>query len=167
MRSPAFRRSPGPGNNMFTGRRRALQCAVGSMCADSAGAAIQQAHTFVDGRALSRARSQLLGEDSHPVVLALRRSSELLLALPPARAAALPQGHNLFVIQNCLLELSLIACIGEEDRHIQGLSELIAALDSVAVSPERLPGEVHWSFVLVGLAVALDLAGHLLSEDSL
>ncbi len=133
----------------------------------SAGGAIQQAHMFVDGRALSRARRELLSDDPHPVVLALQRSTELFLELPPARAAAMPQGHNLFVIQNCLLELSLIARIGEEDRHVEGLSELIMALDSAAVSTERLPGEVHSSFVVVGLAVALDLAGHLLSEDSL
>jgi len=132
-----------------------------------AGGAIQQVHVFVDGRALSRARLRLLAEDSHPVVLALRRSTDLFLNLPPARAAAMSQAHNLFVIQNCLLELSLMACIGEEVHHVEGLSELIMALDSVAVSTRQLPEELHWSFVAIGLAVALDLAGHLLSEDSL
>ncbi len=152
---------------MFTGRWTALQCAVGAMNARSAGAGIRRAHMFVDERALGRATRKLLGEGPHPAVLAFLRSTELFLNLPPARAAAMPQAHNLFVVQNCLLELSLIACIGEEDRHVEGLGELMMALDPVAASTERLPEEVHWSFVLVGLAVALDLAGHLLSEGPL
>ncbi len=125
------------------------------------------APVFVDDEALVRARAELRDTGSDPVVIALRRSTELFLGLPPAQAARLPASNNLFVIQNCLLELALIACIAEEERHVDGLSELVMALDSSAISTERLPEELHWSFVIVGLAVALDLAGHLLSEDAL
>ncbi len=136
------------------------------MTGRSAPPATRHAHMFVDAQALAQAREEL-HEGSHPAAAALRESAERALGLPPERVTRMSTSFNLFVIQNCLLELSLIACLAEEARHVDALGELMTALDDSAISSERLPEEIHWAFVTVGLAVALDLAGHLLTEDSL
>jgi hypothetical protein len=122
------------------------------------------AHRFVDAGALERAKAELLAGDPHPAVIALRESADRCLSLVPERVLAMSTGANLFVLQNCLLELSLMARLAEEARHVDALNNLLASLDRPALSKERLPEEIHCSFVLVGLAVALDLGAEVLAD---
>lgn len=137
------------------------------MTGSPAGSALRRTHMFVDAESLGRAGNTLRSDRAHPSLLALRRSTDLFLEMALADAPRRATSSNLFVIQNGLLELSLVAGLGEEDRHIDALSVLIAALDDSGISSEHLPEELHSSFVLIGLAVALDLAGHLLTEETL
>jgi hypothetical protein len=94
-----------------------------------------------------------------PVLHALRasnaRARERKLGSLPAGATS----WNLFVIQTCLFEFALSVCLERSQSSLDALSELIVALDPAGTSEERLPSEVHEAFVIVGLAVALDLAG--------
>ena len=124
------------------------------------------AHRFVDAGALARARAELLAGHPHPALAALQQSADRCLSFVPERVLAMSTSSNLFVLQNCLLELSLMARLGEEARHVGGLDDLLASLDGPALSNERLPEEIHWSFVLVGLAVALELGAEMLADHS-
>jgi hypothetical protein len=124
------------------------------------------AHRFVDAGALARARAELLAEHPHPALTALRESADRCLSFVPERVLAMSTSANLFVLQNCLLELSLMARLGEEARHVDALNDLLVSLDDPALSKERLPEEIHCSFVLVGLAVALDLGAEMLADHA-
>jgi hypothetical protein len=124
------------------------------------------AHRFVDAGALERARAELLAGHPHPALAALRVSADRCLSFVPERLLAMSTSANLFVLQNCLLELSLMARLGEEARHVDAMNDLLASLDGPALSKERLPEEIHCSFALVGVAVALDLGAEMLADQA-
>jgi Heparinase II/III-like protein len=128
---------------------------------------------FVDQAALSRARARL-GHDAptlasqvspDPVLAALRASTARAIALSPASLPRRSPASNLFVIQTCLLELALSARLEKSEICLDALTALILALDPAGTNDAVLPTEVHAAFVLVGTAVALELAGELLDAD--
>ncbi len=120
---------------------------------------------LIEPSALARAHERVRkdrspgGARQDPVLSALRasnaRARQRELSLLPGRAPS----WNLFVIQTCLFELALSVLLERSTECLEALSDLIAALDAEGTSEEHLPSELHAAFVIVGLAVALELAG--------
>jgi len=128
---------------------------------------------FVDQTALDRARARLEHDAaavaSHaspdPVLAALRASTARAIARSPGSLPRWSPSSNLFLIQTCLLELALSVRLERSEACRQALTELIVALDPDGTDEAALPTEVHTAFVLVGTAVALELAGEILDAE--
>jgi Heparinase II/III-like protein len=121
---------------------------------------------FIEPSALAQARA---AKSSDPVLAALHASTERAIAREPASFPSRTSASNLFFIQTSLLELALRARLeapaqrtgaprGEATACERALIELILALDPRGTCDEHLPTEVHAAFVVIGLAVALELA---------
>ena len=66
---------------------------------------------------------------------------------------------NLFVLQNVFLDLSLASLLTSNETYQQSATVLARRLDDDAWRRRSLPEEIHVAFVLIGLAVFLDLLG--------
>jgi Heparinase II/III-like protein len=90
----------------------------------------------------------------------LHENAERILRTPtfesPLRMA--PQ-NNLFHAQGILLEASLAFRLSDDSRYLEPVTRCVLEVADDALRRERLPGEVHPAFVLVGLVVAAELCG--------
>jgi heparinase II/III-like protein len=125
---------------------------------------------FIELAALARAQAV---ESTDPVLAALHASTARAIAREPASFPSRTSASNLFFIQTSLLELALRVRLqapvphGEPTACETALIDLIVALDPHGTSVERLPTEVHAAFVMIGLAVALELAQESLDGEVL
>jgi Heparinase II/III-like protein len=67
--------------------------------------------------------------------------------------------NNLFHAQGILLESSLVFRLSGDPRYLEPVMRCVLEVADDELRRERLPGEVHPAFVLVGLAVAYELCG--------
>jgi hypothetical protein len=90
----------------------------------------------------------------------LHENAERILRTPifesPLR---MPPQNNLFHAQGILLESSLAFALSGDPRHLEPVTRCVLEVADDALRRERLPGEVHPAFVLVGLVVAAELCG--------
>jgi hypothetical protein len=90
----------------------------------------------------------------------LHENAERILRTPifesPLR---MPPQNNLFHAQGILLEASLAFRLSGDPRYLEPVMRCVLEVADDALRRERLPGEVHPAFVLVGLVVAAELCG--------
>ncbi|MEJ2579233.1 MAG: heparinase II/III family protein [Kineosporiaceae bacterium] len=95
-------------------------------------------------------------------------NAERILTLPElADPLAQDVGVNLFVAQNVLLEASLAYRLTGQERYLRPVRALLERLTDPGYRADRLPTELHYGFLLVGLGVAERLCGPAVDRDRL
>ncbi len=98
----------------------------------------------------------------------LHENVERLLVDPElAVPLSLPLTSNLFQAQGLLLEASLAFRLSGEQRYLDPVARCVSEVADAQLRGERLPGEVHPAFVVVGLCVAHELCGLALDTELL
>jgi SAM-dependent methyltransferase len=100
--------------------------------------------------------------------LRLRENAESILLDPAFRAPLdLRLQSNLFQIQGILFETSLAFALSGEERFLEPVKCCVEAIADERLRRVRLPNEMHLAFVLVGLAVAHELCGEAIDQESI
>jgi hypothetical protein len=90
----------------------------------------------------------------------LHENAERILRTPAFESPLrMPPQNNLFHAQGILLEASLAYRLSGDPRYLEPVTRCVLEVADDALRRERLPGEVHPAFVLVGLVVAAELCG--------
>ncbi len=99
----------------------------------------------------------------------LRKNVERIAQIPgfSSPLELLRPQSNLFQIQGILFEAALAFALSGEERYLEPLARCVESLGDERLRRERLPGEVHPAWVVVGLAVAHELCGEALEGEAI
>jgi hypothetical protein len=90
----------------------------------------------------------------------LHQNAERIMRTPAFESPLrMRQQNNLFHAQGILLECSLAFRLSGDPRYLEPVMRCVLEVADDELRRERLPGEVHPAFVLVGLVVAGELCG--------
>jgi len=113
---------------------------------------------FITQEELLRAEAQTRVYPRNRILPKLIESADQAVAASPKLLSISPFS-NLFVLQNAFLDLSLASLLTSNETYQQCATDLARRLDDDAWRRRSLPEEIHVAFVLIGLAVFLDLLG--------